>query len=323
MLLRKQRLTPEEAATGLFLWNRLQEIGVEPRDLEDLVEVFRKIAPKGFPLDEFVGACVRLHNLEAKLGRPFDEVVDELEKTIERTKHELDVLYAQVETKSRRASLEEFGEMEKGRVSAKAQLEAEVRETERKLSLNRRAIDEMVSTKERLRSLSLEKLESYAKFIDDFEGLKFSAERVKQLHDWQVCLLIKGIRPNELDEFIRESGPLDTQISKKRAEVKAAARKHGLMMSEIGRLEKKERSLKRGISRLSSLGKALEEGKMVIPCKICGASGLRIYLPTRSYVERAMVSGLNLYLLCGRCGSNVQYSAADILVQVGWLALPE
>jgi hypothetical protein len=323
--MRKHRLTPTEAAAGLILWIRLREIGVEPRAIEAYVEMCRRISPKDFPVDKFVDSCIRLHSLEVKLERPYDEAVDELGKAIEGAHRELGDLNSQLEaSKARKTSLgNELEALEGRRISAKARLEAEVREAEERLSLARRALEDTVSKQERLKRLDPEKLNQLAEFVENYNKLGFSAEEVQRLSGWEVSLALMGIKSKELGRFIEEKGPLEAQISRTRREAKEEERKLDFMRAESKKIAKEMYSLQSTVSKLSRLGTVLKRRKALIPCKICGGEGVLIDVPSRPVAANAVSAGLVWNAPCARCGRWAQYSAWDIFAGVGLLALPE
>jgi DNA-binding transcriptional MerR regulator len=66
--------------------------------------------------------------------------------------------------------------------------------------------------KERLQRLGVEKTVALAEFVEDYESLGFSAQKVQKLAEWRKSLTETGISPDALESFIEKRGPLEKQL---------------------------------------------------------------------------------------------------------------
>jgi hypothetical protein len=64
----------QEAIAGSVLLGFLARLGTEPAELEELLELLRKISPQGFPRERFVQAALRVNELEEETGLDFKEI---------------------------------------------------------------------------------------------------------------------------------------------------------------------------------------------------------------------------------------------------------
>jgi hypothetical protein len=68
--LRKKNLEPSHASLGLMLFERFQALGISPELADKWSELTKRFVPIDFPVEEFFGAALRLHELEKTEGRP-------------------------------------------------------------------------------------------------------------------------------------------------------------------------------------------------------------------------------------------------------------
>ncbi len=61
--LRKLGLDPSRAMVGVNFFQRLCDLGIEPKDLDALIKMCRALGPEEVPKQEFTEAALRLHRL--------------------------------------------------------------------------------------------------------------------------------------------------------------------------------------------------------------------------------------------------------------------
>ena len=85
--LRRHHLTPDEAIVGISARARLQELGVEPSDVESWAAIFRELAPDEAELKAFTHAALALQDILERTGlsiEALEEKADALEKEVDR-----------------------------------------------------------------------------------------------------------------------------------------------------------------------------------------------------------------------------------------------
>jgi len=95
------------------------------------------------------------------------------------------------------------------------------------------------------------------------------------------------------------------------------------LRNEHMRLFEEPTSLQAEALKYSKLGGVVKLGKVVIPCKICGAKAVFVKLDTANQYRVMMSSGGVLQYRCFNCGQMSIYTPWDILTQVGLLATPK
>lgn len=81
-------------ASYLLLFERCQNLGIEIEQLDQWAEFVSKFSSTDFPKEEFCQAALRLHQLEGSVGKSFEILSEEYEKT----KEDLDQLHAVVDS---------------------------------------------------------------------------------------------------------------------------------------------------------------------------------------------------------------------------------
>src|SRR5437016_7715091 len=84
-LMRSKNRSVQEAITGVIIFEGLVEIGVEPSELREYLQLFKRVIPPDFPIEKFARAALRLMKLESESGLRFPELearVPELISTI-------------------------------------------------------------------------------------------------------------------------------------------------------------------------------------------------------------------------------------------------
>lgn len=78
--LRKKNLEPSHASFGLMLFERFRALGISPELADKWSELTKRFIPIDFPVEEFFGAALRLHELEKTEGRPFEDLAEEYKR---------------------------------------------------------------------------------------------------------------------------------------------------------------------------------------------------------------------------------------------------
>jgi len=311
IMLRKSDLSAYDAVRGARLLDMLNERGVGLDRLHSYIELSgRMSSERGVEAERFIEASLKLMGLEAKTGKSYEEVVKDFEERMKRIEG--------LEAKAKDVQREIQRLMER-----KAQLEGEIHETKERQSEALQELNHLITTRERLQKLGLEKVSDLARFVEDFQLLGFDANTVRKLASWRKSLAEMDIDPDKLEEFVEKKGPLEKQISeleKERRRVDGIVKKLG---DEHRRLFKETTSLQADVLKLSRLGMVVKLGKIVIPCRVCGRESVFVRLHTASQYRAMMSSGGVLQYRCFNCGQWAVYTPWDILTQVGLLAAPE
>ena len=71
-ILRSKKRTLQQAITGITVFDTLNEMGVEPVELKEQIQVFQRVSPPDFPVAKFASAALRIMRLESETGLNFD-----------------------------------------------------------------------------------------------------------------------------------------------------------------------------------------------------------------------------------------------------------
>lgn len=163
--IRKGGLEIPQASLGLRFYGRLQGLGVKPQALNDYIKMCRRISPQGFPVDRFVNIAIRLIKLEGKLGKPYNETLEDLEKELENKSLKLKELSSILES------------LEKRKIS----LSSEVKKLDMELSSTKAKLEVLVKGSENLEKLGLDKVCMLSSFIAECGKLGYNTDRLKNL----------------------------------------------------------------------------------------------------------------------------------------------
>jgi len=78
--LKKKGLEPSQALLGISFFERLQQLGIGPGDLDRWSELTKRLAPLDFPAKDFLEAALRLYELEKSYGKSFESLTEEYMK---------------------------------------------------------------------------------------------------------------------------------------------------------------------------------------------------------------------------------------------------
>lgn len=251
--LEKKGLKIADLVAIMSVYDALESLGKTIDDLADLVPAVKRMGTE----PELADAAVRLLKLERQWGRNFQEVLADLEAK----KAQLEKLVQ--EEQQQQGRMNEMQERQAG-------MAVEIRQAEQKLAAVNAELNEAVTNSERLKGLGLEKVESLARFIEEYESLRFDANVVKELADLKRELAAEGIAPGAAREYLREKGALRGQIAqlnhrKKKIEKEVARIKTQWDMWFQGWRDTWENN-----ERFLRLKSVLQGGWSPIECKNCG-----------------------------------------------------
>jgi len=302
LVLSKGGSTVFDAMRGGMLLSGLNRLGVSLDQVDSYVKLTEKISSeRGVESERFVESAMKLTKLEGETGKTYGEIVKDFEGRLSEA--------AGLEGKI--GALK--GEIQKLTV-ARAQLERELTQAREDLTRTVQEVKRMVSAKERLEKLGLERLNTLAEFIEDFEGLGFDAQEGRKLAMWRESLKGMGIDPDDLKRFVEERGPLKQQISKLRQTATA-------LRSTVERLEKRNKSLLEENYVLSMADGILRNRRITVQCRNCGWP-LQIRLETKKHYEYMIKSGLGTGVQCLRCGYQNWFDPTEVMAQIGWILIP-
>jgi hypothetical protein len=297
VLLRKGGVTVFDAIRGGRLLDEVGRIGVSLDELENYVKLVERIShEKEAEAGRFVESALKLMGLEGESGKTYGEIVKDFEGKVSEVKR-LDG--------------------EKGELQKETQgLKEELTKTEKGFSSKVQELKSVIETEERLTRLGLEKLAHLAKFVDDYETLKFSAEEVQRLSGWRKALTAMNIDPDGLERFVKEKGSLEKQLDNLSREKSAREQKVEELKGEHLRLWNQRTSLRDEVSRLSRLGYTLKEGRLTLPCKACGMQGVSMDLISvvNAIMRESWCSGMCVF--CHQWSSYTAWEAAWFVTQL-------
>ena len=142
----------------------------------------------------------------------------------------------------------------------------------------------MVSTKERLGRLGLEKVADLAEFAE---------EKQKQEN---------------------ERSKLRKKLESERGRLESAR-------AEVGMLEKRKKTLVDENFALFLLSRIRESKKTSLPCRRCGWL-ISVSIGMRENYRRMIESGLALTVQCPCCGYQNWFDPREVIFNIGWMVLP-
>ena len=78
--LKKKGLEPSQALLGISFFERLQQLGIGPGELDRWFQLTKRLAPLDFPAKDFFEAALRLYELEKSYGKSFESLTEEYMK---------------------------------------------------------------------------------------------------------------------------------------------------------------------------------------------------------------------------------------------------
>ena len=195
-LMRSKNRSVQEAITGIIIFEGLVEIGVEPSELREYLQLFKRVTPPDFPIEKFARAALQLMKLESEGGLRFPELearVPELISTIAKLEAKEKELQANIMGLDSRAkeTREKFerslAENETRLARENESFESEIAQLRQKkeaqLSNNRvteKNIDRYLAMQTRLTSkgIHIEKTGVIEGIVDEFAKYGWKADRI-------------------------------------------------------------------------------------------------------------------------------------------------
>jgi len=299
VMLKKGGSSVVDAIRGAKVLDRVNELRVSLDGLESFIKLSERISSeRGVEAERFVEASVRLMGLEAKTGKNYEQVLKDFEERMK-----------QVEGLEARAK--SVQEENRKLLEMKAQLEGEIREAGEKLSSTRKELNKAIGTQERLKKIGLEKVADLARFINEFESLRFSAEGVQELAQLKKELDAEGIHPRKLRQHFKSTRALKQMRQAIQREMESEQTKLRLLTAMRKDMEKEIQDIQR-IHYLMNMRKAFA-------CSYCGSQFF--FELTRFQVSQFLALGQPIIVNCQRCGAPNTYNPYEVLARLGFEVL--
>ena len=262
--LRRHNLTPGQAVVGISTLTSLQNLGVDPSDIESWAAIFRELAPDEAELRAFTQAALALQEVQKRTGLSFEvlqEKADRLEKEVARLEsiaEELRKCPQEIEglRKRRQGLTDEISQLEKvykplhQSVTQKERREHELSHRVQGLEEKTQAADEKLAAARR----DMKVLAELGISLDELPGLVNRLSAIAQRH---------GIKSGELrDRLLQELEALEaglgleSQLQTKRDDLEEI--EHALLAAEQER-EALDHALQQLGIRQSALRKSISE----------------------------------------------------------------
>ncbi len=82
--LKKKGLATSQAVFGLLLFEKAHELDIVPEQFDQWSKLISKFNPPDFPIGDFLGAALKLYQLEKSEGKTFEIVIEEYEQAMEK-----------------------------------------------------------------------------------------------------------------------------------------------------------------------------------------------------------------------------------------------
>jgi chromosome segregation ATPase len=181
--LRRLRLNPGQAAAGLAVFSHLQEVGIEPADVERWAAMCRELAPQGTEAQVFVRAALALKELRERTGLSA-QALEEKARSLEQEVVRLEPLVQKL-----KGCQQELKQLEKRRQS----LSDEVSRIEKRLEPLRKDVTHKERRETEL-SHRVQELEQRAQAAD---------ERLAAVRRELQALAGLGLSPDDLTGFVQ------------------------------------------------------------------------------------------------------------------------
>lgn len=248
----KKGLDIADCVAAVSVYQQLEDLGKTTDDLGDLLSAIDRMRQD----PATTSAAIRLHKLEEESGKGYQKVVADFETK----KARAESLTKEIE--GRQGKIKEMEEQQ-------LRLSGEIEESERRLLAVNTELNRALSTGERLKRLKIERVESLARLIEEYECLGFDREQVKELADQKEELAAEGIQLGEFKTFLKERGTLQEQIARLRQRKKK-------LEDDVANVElqwdmwhtewESEWIKNQSLARLKSL---IERGSLAMQCKYC------------------------------------------------------
>jgi len=226
--LKRTRLTPVKAAVGVSVLSRLQELGVEPSEIEGLSALYRTLTTEGPDIQSFMRVALSLEEVRKRTGLSIDELemkvsgleesanrLEPLAKEVADYESQLTELNAQSESLVEEVSeLEERHEILEENVRDKEQRETELSNRVRDLEDRAQSADEQLTTARK----DLKMLSGIGMSLDNLAAFTQRLKLIAQRHDIKSEVLCSRLM-DELEQLDEGLG-LETTIKTKKQELR-------------------------------------------------------------------------------------------------------
>jgi len=193
----------------------------------------------------------------------------------------------------------------------KTRLEEELKSMETKCSLVENDLKGMLSTRQILLDVGLDKVADLARFVNEFETLGFGAAEVRELAQLKKELDEGGIRLGTLRQHFKSTRVLKQRREALQKEIESWEAKLKVF-SKMGReMERKIQDMQR-IQYLMNMRKAFT-------CGYCGSQFFHEL--TRIQISQCLARGQPIILKCQRCGAPNTYNTYEVLARLGFEVL--
>ena len=299
-ILTQHNSTVFEAIRGGRLLDRLNHLDVNLPDLEAYIQFCERISQER-GTTEWLNAARTLQQLVTETGKSYHDVIADYQDQHTRTQH--------------------LQERETSLSATIRDAEQELSRVKQKLIDTRRDLERQIEASERLQRLGIEKTNSLAAFINEYEHLGFDSDEVKQIADWRSKLTVLNIDLDTLREFLDRYGPLNQQLDTLNRQINTAKRRLSNLQSENKHMLKRVSTLQENYN-LPALLALIEDRTITLTCQHCGSYSVRIVLPSLLATEEAMNAKKLARGWCPRCSQWSLFTPWAIVWTIARMAWP-
>jgi len=218
--MKRAGLTADEARTACRLKEEISKFGGDIDILEDMIAVYRKIAPEGYPIEDFVKATVEMVRLEKESRKGYGDLLDEY--------------------KGKQAKI---AQLEKDIGVKGRELEEVVRKKKEEEAALQKCLEE--------NKIKLEEVATALKVRESLDNAGLSLERGETVaHTLKVfsdLVESKGLKPQEaaskLQDFLQSAQSLSEAEGRLKDEVANVTDTRDSLTTEVKRLESEKSKL--------------------------------------------------------------------------------
>jgi len=193
----------------------------------------------------------------------------------------------------------------------KVRLEGELKGVEEKRSLAEKDLKDLLSTRQMLLDVGLDKAANLVKFINEFESLGFNAKEVQELAQLKKELDEEGIRLGTLRQHFKS-----TRVLKQRRE--ALQKETESWEAKLKVFSKMGREMEREIQDVQRI-QYLMNMRKAFTCGYCGSQFFHEL--RRLQVSQCLATGQPIIVNCQRCGAPNTYNPHEVLIRLGFEVL--
>lgn len=242
-LLRKSGSNIFDATRGARLQEKLNLFDVTPDELEHYLKLTERSFSDEVLDNKILEAAIKLMRLEEKCEKPYEAILRDFEF----------MLSEATRLKAEKKVLEE----------KKRTLKKDLEKAEKDRDILNSEVERATATHKRLRKIGIEKIDTLAKFVEEFEALGYDAIEAKEFAELKDGLMKIDVDPKRLGEYIEQKTSLNADI------YNLTIKKAGLQ-NEVNRMMESRRLLLARNSLLLRVSEILTTRRVLIPCKVCG-----------------------------------------------------